>query len=187
MSDTVCQQGFTRRSGVLAVQPNGDFWELHYSSFSPADYPFAITHSTLFPARQSHTVTTDFSKPSWPVPPQPAHPSVENSYTSWIWGPKVYSGKDIDSLCKSTPRSLYDILIEALSYFLQVGGPNRPPKRDILPKASDGPPTGPRAVSFTQQQPNARARSPDGSSQQSKTRAGDDVYTRLTNALSERG
>ena len=61
-----------------------------------ADYPYPVTVSTLFDVRQASSPLVQF-KDTRPLPAQPVPLSIEGSYTSWIWGPKVFSGREIDA------------------------------------------------------------------------------------------
>lgn len=88
------------RLGNISSDSNGDYIEVLTRPLPP-EYPFPITLSTLFPSRRPRFPNVNFGEPVWPLPAQPGPPEIEGSYTAWLWGPKAYSGKEIDSIRKS--------------------------------------------------------------------------------------
>lgn len=85
------------RLGTISSDSTGDYIEV-FTPPLPPEYPFPITLSTLFPSRRPRFPNINFGEPVRPLPPQPGPPANEASYTAWLWGPKVYNGKEIDNI-----------------------------------------------------------------------------------------
>ncbi|KDQ15640.1 hypothetical protein BOTBODRAFT_283778 [Botryobasidium botryosum FD-172 SS1] len=129
--------------GELSVDSEGDFVEVFPYPSTPS-----IVLQTLFNIRRPLPPHVNFAEPylAAPAHPGPYNPG-SNVLSSWIWGPKITSGTEIDGI---------------------LAGPNRPPPRAVV-----------EAEQKKAAEPARRATAADND--------GQDVYSRLQNALSERG
>jgi len=152
--------GYSPSLGAISSDGIGHFTELIRRTTQRCPYP--LTLNTMFTSQGSTRVQpfVQFSEPARPIPPHPLPQSAQGSYTAWLLGPKIYSGKEIDAA---------------------IAGPNRPPPensttRDESTRSSMQ--RKPTRQSSIQQSPSTSTNSESG---------GDSLYQRLTSAVQERG
>ncbi len=83
--------------GAISSDGIGHFTELIRRTTQQCPYP--LTLHTMFTSQGGARARpfVQFSEPARPIPPHPVPQSVEGSYTAWLLGPKIYSGKEIDA------------------------------------------------------------------------------------------